>query len=804
MATIIKNLGPVTAYKYAVQKGYTGTEEEFAELMASYADVAEEAAESAAAAAASATAASGSASTASTKASEAAGSASAAAGSASAAGTKASEAAGSATAAAGSASTASTKADEAAASATAAAGSATTAGTKASEAASSASAAASSKTAAQAAQTAAEAAQTAAETAQGEAEDAAASVSESAAQIATNTADISQLKSDITLIVSGTVNPNITWENGQIGSDGQDKAGNDNRRTHSYIDIGDYEFIANLTKPGPVSLTLYLCEYDAEKEYLGTSSRGTTGDLIPQNALCKFVRLFTYSATVAQADQESYVTLTITNPEAIHDITEAVAGKLDIQDYHSDIHAYDMLDSSVLFRSDSIEIGATKNNDSGDTTYIYKVVADTDNVGCVWLRVKSISNARSNSIYAYYYNSKTVHNSTTLISSTAISDELVKKGTMLIPPSGTLWIRVSFYPSTRGGLTDQYAVYEDCIVGVTPYKLYPMGLIQRNEKPVPYYYFQGDYINNKVVAIRNAIVAADGNFDVFAFCTDQHWRLNAQNSPALMKYIANELNIYKAFMGGDYADGINLDALCAYKQAFPGKIYNVVGNHEYMNYFEQDNVMATQTINEEEVWLYLNSGMTDAVIGNSNRQYYYIDNQMLKMRYIILSVYADNGESAVTDFGTAQQTWFRDVALNLPSGYTAVVFVHSMYNVYYNNDTITINQFAQPIADIVDAYNGAGEIACIIQGHTHVDGMTATTGGTPVFITTCDKYLPWIQNGVDMEPWLTDNRHLGTITEQAFDFVVVDKTNRKITLVRIGAPADNGTSAKLEIREQYY
>ena len=38
-----KNLGPVTAYKYAVQQGYTGTEQEFAVLMASYATVAEEA-----------------------------------------------------------------------------------------------------------------------------------------------------------------------------------------------------------------------------------------------------------------------------------------------------------------------------------------------------------------------------------------------------------------------------------------------------------------------------------------------------------------------------------------------------------------------------------------------------------------------------------------------------------------------------------------------------------------------------------------------------------------------------------------
>lgn len=52
-----KNLGPVTAYKYAVQQGYTGTEQEFAVLMASYATVAEDAAGSASSAASSAAAA---------------------------------------------------------------------------------------------------------------------------------------------------------------------------------------------------------------------------------------------------------------------------------------------------------------------------------------------------------------------------------------------------------------------------------------------------------------------------------------------------------------------------------------------------------------------------------------------------------------------------------------------------------------------------------------------------------------------------------------------------------------------------
>lgn len=159
------DLGLVTAYAYAVSKGYTGTEEEFAELMASYATVAEAAEAAAAAAAASATDAAGSASTATTKANNAAASANDAAGSATTASTKADEASASATSAAGNASVASTKAGEAAASATAAAGSATTASTKASEASTSATNAATAKTAAQAAQTAAE-------TAQGKAEDA--------------------------------------------------------------------------------------------------------------------------------------------------------------------------------------------------------------------------------------------------------------------------------------------------------------------------------------------------------------------------------------------------------------------------------------------------------------------------------------------------------------------------------------------------------------------------------------------------------------------------------------------------------
>ena len=60
MNDVNKNLGHATAYGYAKSKGYTGTEEEFSELMADYAEVGERAEQAATAAAASATAASGS------------------------------------------------------------------------------------------------------------------------------------------------------------------------------------------------------------------------------------------------------------------------------------------------------------------------------------------------------------------------------------------------------------------------------------------------------------------------------------------------------------------------------------------------------------------------------------------------------------------------------------------------------------------------------------------------------------------------------------------------------------------------
>ncbi len=196
-------IGNVSAYAYAQTQGYTGTEEEFAELMASYATVAEAAEASAQSAASSASAASGSASTANTAAQTAATKASEAAQSATGASQSATQAESAKSSAQASAQTATTKASEASQSATNAAGSATTAN----EAADDATAA---KTAAETAKTAAQQSATSAATSAQTAQDVLESIPEDYSDLSESVEDLKLFNSNIETIPHYSTNFNIS------------------------------------------------------------------------------------------------------------------------------------------------------------------------------------------------------------------------------------------------------------------------------------------------------------------------------------------------------------------------------------------------------------------------------------------------------------------------------------------------------------------------------------------------------------------------------------------------------------------
>ena len=152
-----------------------------------------------------------------------------------------------------------------------------------------------------------------------------------------------------------------------------------------------------------------------------------------------------------------------------------------------------------------------------------------------------------------------------------------------------------------------------------------------------------------------------------------------------------------------------------------------------------------------------------------------------------------------------QLAWFETSALNVEAGWTILIFTHYFCGPardsedrdagYYFNVRPIVGDMAKPFARAILNYSGPGDIAAIIQGHVHVDGVwyiddslcendVITHKTISCVSTTCDAC-----KFDDMPTEKLKNRELGTITEQAFDVVVLDKKQRKLTFVRIGAPA---------------
>ena len=209
-----------------------------------------------------------------------------------------------------------------------------------------------------------------------------------------------------------------------------------------------------------------------------------------------------------------------------------------------------------------------------------------------------------------------------------------------------------------------------------------------------------------------------------------------------------------------------------------GEYYFIDGNHEYLqSKTYSDNFYAHREY------------MTKAVYGDALRTYYYVDNPATKMRYIILSTYGEwSGGSENPRLDDADQlAWFTNTALNVEDGWTVIVFAH-IFSTYTGTFVAGTTSLISAMASMAH-----GEVACIIQGDQHHDyTLTVNNGAIPVVCTTCDKNIPVSYSTPDMED--SDVRKTGTIKEQAFDVVVVDKTNKNVHFVRIGyAKTDNET-----------
>lgn len=377
----------------------------------------------------------------------------------------------------------------------------------------------------------------------------------------------------------------------------------------------------------------------------------------------------------------------------------------------------------------------------------------------------------------------------------------------LVTSATTKFVRFQFYSGDNTEyeqLIPEYVQLEQGVVS-TPWmnvedisQFVDYEKVRNHRLEVPEYYFANGYLTNKVAHIRQTMFDAHGNYDAFIFITDTHWEVNAQKSPALIHYLKKSLNINKVIHGGDVYDVWSQyyqdDMLDQLESAFGKRPHVVTGNHEYKNNYMDD----------PEIWYLINSIHEDIVIGDSSRNYYYFDSPAQKMRYVVLNIYGDAGTDAVTQFESAQQEWLQNVALDVEAGWGIIIIPHAMYNVSISSYAlVSIPDVTDNLIQIVDNYSGNGEIICILQGHTHIDRVTATPAGIPIIITTCDKNGLWTDPDTGLADLRYVDRTTGTINEQAFDVVIVDKRNRKIVAERIGSQAFNGSGNNMGVQVEY-
>ena len=346
----------------------------------------------------------------------------------------------------------------------------------------------------------------------------------------------------------------------------------------------------------------------------------------------------------------------------------------------------------------------------------------------------------------------------------------------------------------------------------------PYGVKPPSERYVPEYY--KTYIQGKAVEINELESGLNG--DSFIFLTDYHRQSNKKNSPSLVKYLMENTGARFVMFGGDAQDyEETLDAAVketmGFKEDFANErdcLFCAIGNHEFNYHYynldpEQYPASIKMTYNQiYSLLLKQNEHLFGAL--NSYGDYWF-DNTVQKIRYFVIGCDEGSGISSI------QFVWFLEQLLLVPNGYTVFVFSHATFkqkgDIIAGRTHIYVYDYVEKMANALEALGNSQTYTfnnvvydfsnkdvtrgIIIGGHTHFD---ANTQDYEYLVNYSDQPITW-----DITPiicvttdaisrYRTDTeiitRTAGTTSEQAFDYVRIDKTNKTVTFKRIGAGSD--------------
>ena len=181
----------------------------------------------------------------------------------------------------------------------------------------------------------------------------------------------------------------------------------------------------------------------------------------------------------------------------------------------------------------------------------------------------------------------------------------------------------------------------------------------------------------------------------------------------------------------------------------------------------------------------------------SNAMYYYKDyNASVSGMGVRLIVLDENSksDSSKADYHATQIAWLEGVLADaLASNLGVIVAQHYPFrydttehidcsftsDVMVTNDRNTVAAgFTQAVADFVD---DGGEFVCWLSGHLHSDLVQVRAGRLMLSVTTASS-----QPGTPVK-FRDLSRNLGERNADAFNVLTVDRANKKINVVRVGA-----------------
>lgn len=322
---------------------------------------------------------------------------------------------------------------------------------------------------------------------------------------------------------------------------------------------------------------------------------------------------------------------------------------------------------------------------------------------------------------------------------------------------------------------------------------------------------------NEVKAQENK----NANTHSFAFITDLHLDENDKYSFSIIKKMNKELNLSTVIVGGDLVTerivASKAGALRQIQQVVDGfhevhpKTMITQGNHDDSSIVGLWN----QTIKPNEMYEKMFSFMGSTAEYGPSGLYHYRDNNAQKIRYIALNgidipyIQVGNGLKykgiSVYAYRQTQVDWLINEALDTPPDWSVIVSSHlppykdgvKAWDLPTNNEEIVrgilkayktktaysaSSQASVPddlkISVNADFRNKGGDVIAWFCGHVHYDNVVQLPEGFPLITVLNDGAHRWLDS---------PQRVSGTIAEQAFDIVTVNKNERKIYLTRVGA-----------------